>query len=141
MLCECCQREMVSWALQLPRWPTDKTPRPELFLRIIEAVAAEKKVTVREILSDSRMQRVAFARQLTMYLLREVAALSWPVLARHVNRDHSSAIHGWRTIARRMQQEPAFAALIRKLERQVRGNQEETNAVSEVPVLEVDSHR
>jgi chromosomal replication initiator protein len=65
------------------------TPR-----RLIEAVVAYYDLTFDEILGKSREQRLAFPRQIAMYLLREEAKCSFPTIGGHLgNRDHTTAMH------------------------------------------------
>lgn len=65
------------------------TPR-----RLIEAVVSYFDLTYDEILGKSREQRLAFPRQIAMYLLREEAKCSFPTIGNHLgNRDHTTAMH------------------------------------------------
>lgn len=65
------------------------TPR-----RLIEAVVTYFDLTYDEILGKSREQRLAFPRQIAMYLLREEAKCSFPTIGNHLgNRDHTTAMH------------------------------------------------
>lgn len=65
------------------------TPR-----RLIEMVVGYFDLTMDEILGKSREQRLAFPRQIAMYLLREEAKCSYPAIGGHVGgRDHTTAMH------------------------------------------------
>jgi chromosomal replication initiation ATPase DnaA len=67
--------------------------------------------------SKDRTQHVAVARQVAMYLCREMTDESFPAIGGHFNRDHSTAIHAHNTVARRAAHEPEFGALLQKLTR------------------------
>ena len=65
------------------------TPR-----RLIEIVVGYYELTLDEILGKSREQRLAYPRQIAMYLLREEAKCSFPAIGTHVGgRDHTTAMH------------------------------------------------
>lgn len=64
------------------------------WLRIVERVATEHGISVREIMSNSRYKNTNIARQAVYYALRQETALSYPEIGRRIGRDHSSVIHG-----------------------------------------------
>ncbi len=65
------------------------TPR-----RLIEIVTSYYDLSMEEILGKSREQRLAYPRQIAMYLLREEGKCSFPAIGTHVGgRDHTTAIH------------------------------------------------
>jgi len=70
--------------------PLDDDPRA-----IIQAVAEEFRVTVSELESPRRPRRIVVPRQMAMYLLREVAQLSFPQIGELLGgRDHTTAMYG-----------------------------------------------
>ena len=59
------------------------------------------------LLSKSREKRVAYPRQLAMYLMRELAHRSLVEIGAALGgRDHSTVHHGWRKMGRSLQVEP-----------------------------------
>jgi chromosomal replication initiator protein len=67
--------------------------------RVQEAVAARLGLSVDDILSPSRSAPVARARQLAMYLTRELTDLSLPAIAAAFNRrDHTTVMHAIRKV-------------------------------------------
>ena len=65
------------------------TPR-----RLIEIVVSYYDLTLDDILGKSREQRLAYPRQIAMYLLREEAKCSFPAIGTHLGgRDHTTAMH------------------------------------------------
>jgi chromosomal replication initiator protein len=65
------------------------TPR-----RLIEIVVGYYDLSLDEILGKSREQRLAYPRQIAMYLLREEAKCSFPAIGSHLGgRDHTTAMH------------------------------------------------
>lgn len=65
---------------------------------IQDTVASVLGITKAELLSAGRAPRVARARQLAMYLARELTPLSLAQIAREFNRDHSTVIHAVRAV-------------------------------------------
>jgi chromosomal replication initiator protein len=69
--------------------------------KIQEAVANRFSLTVDAILSPDRTATVARARQLAMYLTRELTGLSLPAIAEAFNRrDHTTVLHAIRKVER-----------------------------------------
>jgi chromosomal replication initiator protein len=84
-------------------------------------VAREFRLPLEELQSPSREQRITFARQLAMFVCREITGASFALIGHHFNRDHSTAVHAYRLIERRLAREPRFRVLIEKLQRQITG--------------------
>jgi chromosomal replication initiation ATPase DnaA len=78
--------------------------------QIIEAVAAEWRVTVDDILSDRRQQPIAQARQVAMWLARHCTLLSAPVIGRAFRRDHTTVLHGVEVVELRLGTDGELAA-------------------------------
>jgi chromosomal replication initiator protein len=102
-------------------------------------VARAFNLTVAEMLSPTRVQPVASARQIAMYLSREVAARrsppvdragflempappSFPRIGIAFARDHSSVMHACRKVRRRLRDDLGFALLIDRLANDVRAH-------------------
>lgn len=65
------------------------TPR-----RLIEIVTSYYDLSLDEMMGKSREQRLAFPRQIAMYLLREEGKCSFPSIGDHIGgRDHTTAMH------------------------------------------------
>jgi len=76
--------------------PPPERPEPR---QVQEAVAARLGLSVDEILSPTRSAPVARARQLAMYLTRELTDLSLPQIAEAFNRrDHTTVMHAIRKV-------------------------------------------
>ena len=80
-------------------------------------VAREFRLPLAELQSRSREQRITFARQLAMFVCREITGAPFGLIGQHFNRDHSTAVHAYRLIERRLAREPRFRVLIEKLQR------------------------
>ena len=88
--------------------------------QILDAVGKIFGVTPKGLKSKIRTQRVALARQVVMYLLRNENRMSTIEIGEFLNRDHSTVIHGSRMIAARIAKDTAFAMTIAELTGYVR---------------------
>jgi chromosomal replication initiator protein len=67
------------------------------------AACAHFDVSLQELLSSSRALRVAWPRQLAMYLARELTTESLPAIGRQFGgRDHTTVLHAWRRMSARV---------------------------------------
>lgn len=79
-------------------------PSPDV---IIDVVCRYFGINREALLSKSRAKRVAYPRQLAMYLIREMSHRSLVEIGAALGgRDHSTVHHGWRKMSRSLQIEP-----------------------------------
>jgi chromosomal replication initiation ATPase DnaA len=83
---------------------------------VSDQVAREFRLRSHDLQSRSREQRTAFARQLAMYFCRKITGASFESIGERFNRDHSTVIHAYQLIERRIARDAAFRLLIAKLE-------------------------
>jgi len=82
---------------------TDGEPRPITINRIIEATIAMFGFEREELLGKRRHRALVTARQISMYVCRELTDLSYPAIAREFgNRDHTTVIHAVDKISKQM---------------------------------------
>ncbi|MFZ1154457.1 MAG: helix-turn-helix domain-containing protein, partial [Solirubrobacteraceae bacterium] len=82
-------------------------PKPELPIRSIaeiKAAACEQfGISSEELVSAGRTARLAWPRQVAMYLARELTQESLPAIGREFGgRDHTTVLHAWRRTEERM---------------------------------------
>ncbi len=66
---------------------------------ILNEVSAFYKVSPKEIRSKKRNRSISLARQVAIYLLRDLTQMSFPEIGREMGgRDHSTAIYAFRTV-------------------------------------------
>ncbi len=71
---------------------------------IVETTSNYLKVPVREIFGDSRKKPIVMARQIAMYLTRELTEMSYPVIGKEFGgRDHTTVMHAVDKISKQMQ--------------------------------------
>ena len=67
-----------------------KTVNP---LDVLEVVAKETSVTVEDIISKTRVQNIAEARQLFCHVIRERYGIPFAKIGKLINRDHATILH------------------------------------------------
>jgi chromosomal replication initiator protein len=87
-------------------------------IETIQRVVADRfRIGLEDLKSKKRTQRVAFCRQVAMYLCRKITSSSFPHIGAHFGRDHSTVIHAFNLIERRVNNDLAFRLSIEKIER------------------------
>lgn len=69
------------------------SPPPDPVIAVCTIVGARYGVSVEQLLSPSRAQPTALARQISMRLLRELTQLSYPQIGARFGRDHTTVIY------------------------------------------------
>ena len=84
--------------------------------QIIAAVAAAFGIAPEQLLGSSRTRHVVDARQVAMYVLREVRGLSYPATGAALGgRDHTTVMHGIERVRARMAEQPALRRGVERL--------------------------
>jgi chromosomal replication initiator protein len=78
-------------------------------------------IRLADLKSKKRTQHIAFCRQVAMYLCRKMTDNSFPTIGEHFGRDHSTVIHAYNLIQRRITNDSAFRFSIEKIERELKG--------------------
>jgi chromosomal replication initiator protein len=83
----------------------------------IQAAACEHfGLSSEELLSPARTARIAWPRQVAMYLARELTSESLPSIGRHFGgRDHTTVLHAWRRTTARIATDDASREAVEKL--------------------------
>jgi chromosomal replication initiator protein len=91
-------------------------PRAITVAAVQDAVAGHFCVSVEAILSRSRAAETVWARQVAMYLARELTDHSLPQIGRDfAGRDHTTVLHAYRRVARELTMSPQALADIATL--------------------------
>jgi chromosomal replication initiator protein len=84
---------------------------------IQQVVSDTFHIRLADLKSKRRTQRIAFCRQVAMYLCRKITGNSFPSIGEHFGRDHSTVIHAFNLIEQRVNNDSAFRFSIEKIER------------------------
>lgn len=96
------------------------TPR-----RLIEIVVSYFDLSLDDLLGKSREQRLAFPRQIAMFLLREEAKCSFPAIGTHLGgRDHTTAMHACNKVSELLKEDEKLRHDISQLREKLYTNAE-----------------
>jgi chromosomal replication initiator protein len=99
-----------------PRAASRAQAQPSSIADIQAAVAEHFGVSAQELLSTARTARVAWPRQVAMYLARELTGESLPAIGRQFGgRDHTTVLHAWRRTAARIADDHSARQAVEKL--------------------------
>jgi chromosomal replication initiator protein len=106
-----------SIASAVPGAKLSEAPSPGISANAVqEAVADRLGVSIDALLSPSRAAPIARARQISMYLTRELTDLSLPAIAEAFSRrDHTTVMHAIRKVERRALEDAALARILEQL--------------------------
>jgi chromosomal replication initiator protein len=114
-------REVLDNLYPATRQLEDRGPRS-----IAEIQAAACKhfgLSSEELLSSARTARIAWPRQVAMYLARELTSESLPSIGRHFGgRDHTTVLYAWRRTTARIAADDASRRAVEKLSTQLTSN-------------------
>ncbi len=80
-------------------------------------------VSMDALLSSSRTQPAAFARQVAMYLARELTGATLPTIGRAFgNRNHTTVLHACKRTAARIAEDPSAYDTVQRLHTELRGD-------------------
>jgi chromosomal replication initiation ATPase DnaA len=88
---------------------------------IIHAAAAHYEIAVADLLERRRGKPVATARQVAIYLARQLTTRSLSQIAKQFGRrDHTTILHAVRKIEHQRQEDPEFSRVVDDLAAQIR---------------------
>jgi chromosomal replication initiator protein len=108
-------------------------PKPaaiESSVSAIKAAACERfGISSEELVSHSRTARVAWARQVAMYLSRELTQESLPAIGREFGgRDHTTILHAWRRTEQRISTDADRRSVVEELRKQLSTSTDDRSA-------------
>ncbi len=109
--------QKIPVTLELAQASLEKTlglqsKQPMTIERIIEVLAQEYGLDTQDFYSKNRSKKIAYPRQIAMYLSRELTDLSLIKIANHFDKDHSTVIYGIEKIKNDMENDVQFAESI-----------------------------
>jgi chromosomal replication initiation ATPase DnaA len=96
---------LTAVANQYVRMQTDQTDGRLVIISGL--IATDFRLPVADLQSRNREQRIAFVRQLTMFLSRKITGAPFKSIGAHFHRDHSTVIHAYWLIERCIQRDTA----------------------------------
>jgi chromosomal replication initiator protein len=93
----------------------DLRPRKRTVLEIQQATCDEFGISLDDLRSTSRAAGIAWARQVAMYLSRELTDATLPAIGRAFERNHTTVMHACRKTAERMSADPSAFDAVKRL--------------------------
>nr|PZN04447.1 MAG: chromosomal replication initiator protein DnaA [Bacillota bacterium] len=98
----------------------NQKPKTVSIMDILQVVSNHFSVKIEDFKSKKRTKEIAYARQVAMYLCRELTDYSLPKIGEEFGgRDHTTVIHACEKISRDIQKDPQFASLIENLKKKI----------------------
>jgi chromosomal replication initiator protein len=100
-----------------------RTETPPRSIQEIKAAACEQfGISTEELVSPARTARLAWPRQVAMYLARELTQESLPAIGREFGgRDHTTVLHAWRRTEERMSTNASSRTAVEQLRTRLAG--------------------
>lgn len=99
----------------------DRKPRPITVSMILEATSEQFAFEITELTGKSRRRPLVIARQMAMYVARELTDHSYPAIAREFGgRDHTTVMHACDKIGALMKERTVIYDQVTELEKTVR---------------------
>ena len=88
---------------------------------IIETCSKFYGVRKEDIYTEKRTKDVAFARQVSIYIIKELLGCSYPKIGSIIGKDHSTAVYAYKTVENLMKKDEAFKFNVEGLINDIKG--------------------
>jgi len=88
---------------------------------IIEACSKFYNVSKEDIYSEKRTKEIAFARQVAIYIIKNLTDFSYPKIGAVFGKDHTTAIHAIKKVTRKMEEDISIKISIENLINDISG--------------------
>lgn len=93
----------------------DATPEPVKIEKIISEVARSYNVSEADIYSNRKTQQLAQARQVAMFIVREMTDMSYKAIGDHFGRDHTTVLYNIKKIENFLKDKPYEKEMIENM--------------------------
>jgi len=101
----------------------ENEPLPVLLDKIMLAVARDFNVTPEDLKSSKRQENIVTARQVAMYIIRDMTSMSLPEIGMKFNgRDHSTVHHAVYKIEAKINDTASFASRVNNIINEIKSN-------------------
>ncbi|MBR3975544.1 MAG: chromosomal replication initiator protein DnaA [Clostridia bacterium] len=91
---------------------TDNQPISVITDKIMERIAQTYNVTLADIKSDKRQAKITLARQISMYVIKEVTDLTLKEIGEIFDKNHSTVLHSLKCAEEKMQESASVKLLV-----------------------------
>lgn len=97
--------------------PMTHTYQPQnlSFEQILDTVARDQGFSTKELLGKKRTERINRARQITIYLMREMTDESFPNIGKYFDRSHTTILHAYNKISDELQNDLDLAETLDRI--------------------------
>lgn len=106
----------------VPEYLRDAEPVTDTITRIVFAVSRHFSVSTTDIMGMSRKKEIKNARNVAMYVTREVTQISFPQIGAVFNRDHSTVHSNIGVVESEMQSDPVLEATVNEIIKEIKRN-------------------
>ena len=99
----------------VPEYLRDTEPVGDTVKRIVETVAKRMNVSVNDIMGESRKKPIKNARNIAMYIIRNMTQMSLPQIGTTFGRDHSTVHSNISMVENQLVADSAFEAVINEI--------------------------
>ncbi len=89
--------------------------------KIFSAIYDKYGVSKEEIKGKNRVKRISWARQVSIYLIREITELSFPDIGEIVDKDHSSVMYAYDQVGKKITSNPMIELEVGELHKDIIG--------------------
>ena len=93
----------------------DATPEPVKIEKIISEVARSYNVSEAHIYSNRKTQQLAQARQVALFIVRELTVMSYKAIGDHFGRDHTTVLYNIKKIENFLKDKPYEKEMIENM--------------------------
>ena len=93
----------------------DATPEPVKIEKIISEVARSYNVSEADIYSNRKTQQLPQARQVAMFIVREMTDMSYKAIGDHFGRDHTTVLYNIKKIENFLKDKPYEKEMIENM--------------------------
>jgi len=86
---------------------------------IIKEVSHYMKIDVESILSNKRDQQITLARQISMYLCKEISDYPYKFIGKHFGKDHSTVMHSYKKIQTKIEEDNSLLNIINNIKKNI----------------------
>ncbi len=104
----------------VPMFQQEEEPVNETAQRIIETVAKRYNLKAADLIGDRRIGPIQNARNMSMYMIRQITGLSYPNIGKIFNRDHSTIRSNITSFERSLKNAPTLETDIAEIRREIR---------------------
>lgn len=104
----------------VPEYLREAEPVSDMATRIIECVAKRSGVRVEDILGSSRVKKIKTARNIAMYIVRDLTSMSLPQMGVVFRRDHSTIHSNINAIENEISTDAVLEATINEIKKEIK---------------------